>query len=160
MYSTPSTPPTPPPFMTANIFLISDEYTCIHAPLAICNPGGGSGPGVADGQRGPGPVGVNWLWCFYVYTHENIKANAKMTKSLSLINHINCHFTPPSVDYAATCAHGGIMYNHGQNCCAGSRTFVQDTIYEKFVEKSLELAQNRKVGDPFDALTQQGPLVS
>ncbi|XP_012942591.1 aldehyde dehydrogenase, mitochondrial [Aplysia californica] len=68
-------------------------------------------------------------------------------------------FADCDVDYAATCAHGAIMYNHGQNCCAGSRTFVQEEIYDKFVEKSRELVQNRSVGDPFDPLTQQGPLV-
>ena len=63
------------------------------------------------------------------------------------------------VDFAATTAHGAIMNNHGQNCCAGSRTYVQAEIYDQFVQKSLELAQNRSVGDPFDPLTQQGPLV-
>ncbi|GFS17957.1 aldehyde dehydrogenase, mitochondrial-like [Elysia marginata] len=69
-------------------------------------------------------------------------------------------FADCDLDFAATVAHGAIMTNHGQNCCAGSRTFVQDSIYEKFVEKSRELVENRKVGDPFDPLTQQGPQVN
>ena len=51
------------------------------------------------------------------------------------------------------------MNNHGQNCCAGSRTYVQEEIYDEFVKKSLELVQNRTVGDPFDPLTQHGALV-
>lgn len=59
-----------------------------------------------------------------------------------------------------TVAHAGIMTNHGQNCVAASRTFVQDTIYDEFVEKSKALAAKRTVGNPFDLDTQQGPLVS
>uniref|UniRef100_A0A0B7AFI5 Omega-crystallin n=1 Tax=Arion vulgaris TaxID=1028688 RepID=A0A0B7AFI5_9EUPU len=69
-------------------------------------------------------------------------------------------FADCDVDFAVTCAHGGIMNNHGQNCCAASRTFVQDTIYEEFIQKSRELVANRIVGNPFDPETQQGPLVS
>ena len=63
------------------------------------------------------------------------------------------------MDVAATWAHEAIMGNHGQNCCAGSRTFVQEEIYESFVEKCRNLAQNRIVGDPWDAMTMQGPQV-
>jgi aldehyde dehydrogenase (NAD+) len=64
------------------------------------------------------------------------------------------------VDEAAEIAHGAIFNNHGQNCCAGSRTFVEAGIYEKFVAKAKELAEKRKVGDPFVEGTQQGPQVS
>lgn len=64
------------------------------------------------------------------------------------------------VDFAVSCAHEAIMGNHGQNCCAASRTYVHESIYEEFVHKSKELAENRKVGNPFDSATQQGPLVS
>lgn len=48
----------------------------------------------------------------------------------------------------------------GQNCCAGSRTFVQESIYDKFVKKAADLASKKKVGNPFDSDTQIGPLVS
>ncbi|RUS68971.1 hypothetical protein EGW08_023268 [Elysia chlorotica] len=69
-------------------------------------------------------------------------------------------FSDCDLDFAVTVAHGAIMNNHGQNCCAGSRTFVEDKIYDQFVEKSRELVASRSVGDPFDPLTQQGPLVN
>jgi len=68
-------------------------------------------------------------------------------------------FPDCDLNFAATCAHGAIMNNHGQNCCAGSRTFVHEDVYQEFVNKSLELVQARTVGDPFDPLTQQGPMV-
>ena len=64
-----------------------------------------------------------------------------------------------NIEEAATIAHGAIFNNHGQNCCAGSRTYVQAEIYDAFVKKATELALERKVGDPFVDGTQQGPQV-
>lgn len=51
------------------------------------------------------------------------------------------------------------MANHGQCCCAATRTFVQEEIYDKFVEKTTEKCLKRKVGDPFDKDTVQGPQI-
>lgn len=64
-----------------------------------------------------------------------------------------------SVDEAVQIAHDGLFMNHGQCCCAGSRTYVQEGIYDEFVKRSTELARKRKVGNPFDATTQQGPQI-
>lgn len=64
------------------------------------------------------------------------------------------------MDEAALIAHNAIFANHGQNCCAGSRTFVQAGIYDRFVKKAVELAKARKVGDPFAEGVQQGPQVN
>jgi aldehyde dehydrogenase (NAD+) len=63
------------------------------------------------------------------------------------------------VDEAVEIAHNAIFTNHGQNCCAGSRTFVQSGIYDAFVKKAVEKARARKVGDPFDASVHQGPQI-
>lgn len=63
------------------------------------------------------------------------------------------------VDEAVPMAQEAVFTNHGQICCAGSRTFVQENIYDEFVKRSVELAKKRKVGNPFDAATQQGPQV-
>jgi len=63
------------------------------------------------------------------------------------------------IDEAAEIAHGAIFNNHGQNCCAGSRTFVESSIYDKFVAKAKSLAEARKVGDPFQDGIQQGPQI-
>lgn len=61
---------------------------------------------------------------------------------------------------AAEIAHTAIFANHGQSCCAGSRTFVQENIYDEFVAQAKQLAANRKVGDPFESGVQQGPQVN
>ncbi|KAH3809563.1 aldehyde dehydrogenase 1A1-like isoform X2 [Dreissena polymorpha] len=68
-------------------------------------------------------------------------------------------FEDCDLDQAATFAHAAIMTNHGQNCVAGSRTFVQESIYDEFVAKCKALAQKRAVGDPFDSSVQQGPQI-
>ena len=63
------------------------------------------------------------------------------------------------IDLAAQIAHIACMFNQGQCCCAATRTFVQEGIYDQFVEKSRELALKRTVGDPFDNANEQGPQV-
>lgn len=63
------------------------------------------------------------------------------------------------VDEAVEIAHGAIFANHGQNCCAGSRTFVHEKIYDEFVKKAATKAAARKVGDPFSDGTEQGPQI-
>ncbi|CAF1401154.1 unnamed protein product [Rotaria magnacalcarata] len=64
------------------------------------------------------------------------------------------------LDYAVRVAHQAIFSNAAQKCTAGSRTFVHSKIYDKFVARSVELAKNRVVGDPFDASTEQGPQIN
>jgi len=50
--------------------------------------------------------------------------------------------------------------NSGQFCMAGSRVFVQEGIYDEFVEKAVAQAMATKIGDPFEAGVQNGPLIS
>lgn len=68
-------------------------------------------------------------------------------------------FDDADLDEAVEIAHNAIFANHGQNCCAGSRTFVQEGIYDEFVRLAAEKAKARKVGNPFGDGVQQGPQV-
>jgi acyl-CoA reductase-like NAD-dependent aldehyde dehydrogenase len=68
-------------------------------------------------------------------------------------------FDDADLDEAVPMAQEAVFTNHGQICCAGSRTFVQEGIYDEFVRRSVELAKTRKVGCPFVPETQQGPQV-
>jgi len=53
------------------------------------------------------------------------------------------------------------MYNQGQVCSATSRIFVQEGIYDKFIEKFKAVTKEQSVlGDPFDEKTFQGPQVT
>lgn len=63
------------------------------------------------------------------------------------------------VDEAVEMAHNAVFINQGQNCCAGTRTFVHEKIYDEFVKKATLKAKSRKVGNPFEAGVQQGPQV-
>lgn len=68
-------------------------------------------------------------------------------------------FEDANLDEAVPLAQEAIFTNSGQICCGGSRTFVQESIYDEFVRRTVEHAKKRKVGCPFDADTQQGPQV-
>lgn len=54
----------------------------------------------------------------------------------------------------------GILFNQGQVCCAGSRVFVHENIYDKFVAELVEAFQKVKVGDPLNPETQMGSQVN
>jgi len=64
-----------------------------------------------------------------------------------------------NLDEAVEIAHNGLFFNMGQCCCAGSRLLVEESVYDEFVEKSVERAKKRVVGDPFEVSTEQGPQV-
>lgn len=71
----------------------------------------------------------------------------------------NVVFADAELDDAVEGCHFGVFFNQGQVCCAGSRLFVQEQIYDEFVEKSVARARRRTVGNPFDAATEQGPQI-
>ena len=54
----------------------------------------------------------------------------------------------------------GIYLNQGEVCAAGSRLFVQDSIYDKFMDLFVKKAKSIRVGNALDPSTQMGPLVS
>ena len=54
----------------------------------------------------------------------------------------------------------GIFANHGQNCCAGSRLFVHESLFDRVVDGIAGIATSIKLGPALAADTQMGPLVS
>lgn len=53
----------------------------------------------------------------------------------------------------------GALYNQGQCCTAASRVFVEESIYEEFVRRSIESAKKIVIGDPLDPKTSHGPQI-
>ncbi|WP_029914236.1 aldehyde dehydrogenase family protein [Pelobacter seleniigenes] len=53
----------------------------------------------------------------------------------------------------------GILFNQGQVCCAGSRVFVQDSIYDKFVAEMATAFEKVKVGLPWQDDTMMGAQI-
>ncbi|KAJ1338712.1 retinal dehydrogenase [Microdochium nivale] len=72
----------------------------------------------------------------------------------------NIVFNDADIEQAISWVNFGIYFNHGQCCCAGSRIYVQEGIYDKFIEAFKARASQNAVGDPFDHSTFQGPQVS
>jgi aldehyde dehydrogenase (NAD+) len=72
----------------------------------------------------------------------------------------NVIFDDADLDQAVNWSAFGIFWNHGQACCAGSRVYVQESIYDKFLEKITAKAKSIKLGDPFALDSYQGPQVS
>nr|CAB3220988.1 aldehyde dehydrogenase, mitochondrial [Phallusia mammillata] len=71
----------------------------------------------------------------------------------------NIIFADANLDDAVETAHNGLFFNHGQCCCAGSRIFVEESIYDEFVKRSVARAQKKAVGNPWDDGCEQGPQV-
>ncbi len=55
--------------------------------------------------------------------------------------------------------HGGLLYNSGQICSAGSRLFIQADIYEKFLDELAIRFNKVKVGNGLDPETKMGPVI-
>lgn len=72
----------------------------------------------------------------------------------------NIYFDDCQVDKAIEGAQIGILFNQGQVCCAGSRIFVQEGIYDEFVGKLAAAFKAVKVGDPMDMQTQMGTQIN
>lgn len=64
------------------------------------------------------------------------------------------------IQKAAEDTAGSIFANQGQSCCASSRVFVQDKVYDKYIEKLKAIAESKVVGDPFDSKSTNGALIS
>jgi len=72
----------------------------------------------------------------------------------------NIIYDDADLEQAVNWASHGVFWNHGQACCAGSRVYVQEGIYDQFMVKFSAKVQSLKVGDPFELDSYQGPQVS
>ncbi|KAL3532433.1 hypothetical protein ACH5RR_005954 [Cinchona calisaya] len=66
-------------------------------------------------------------------------------------------FDDADVDKVVELALQGSLFNKGEICVAGSRVFLQEGIYDKFLLKLREKVKDWVVGDPFDPTSHQGP---
>jgi aldehyde dehydrogenase (NAD+) len=72
----------------------------------------------------------------------------------------NIVFDDCALDQAVEGIVNGIYFNQGHVCCAGSRLFVQESIYEPLVEKLKHRLTTLRVGDPLDKNTDVGAINS
>lgn len=64
------------------------------------------------------------------------------------------------LDHAVETANFGLFFNQGEVCTASSRIFVQDSVYDEFVEKAVKRAKEIKVGPGTEENAFLGPVVS
>jgi len=64
------------------------------------------------------------------------------------------------ISYAAERIVRNAVRNTGQVCCAVERVYVEDDVYDDFVDKAVEEAKKIKVGDPTKQETEMGPFVA
>ena len=61
---------------------------------------------------------------------------------------------------AATESPMSVFANTGQDCCARSRMFIEQPIFDDFVNQFVAATESLKIGDPTNDETQLGPMVS
>jgi aldehyde dehydrogenase (NAD+) len=102
------------------------------------------------------------------FTGEHVTAQTIMADAAPTLKRLtfelggkspNVIFADADLDAAAAGAEFGLFLNQGQCCCAGSRVFVEEKIHDAFIEKVVERAKARRLGDPFNPDTTQGPQV-
>jgi phenylacetaldehyde dehydrogenase len=72
----------------------------------------------------------------------------------------NVVFGDVDVDAAIAGSSSAIFFNHGQCCCAGSRLYVENSIFDKVVEGVSARADKIRIGPGIESSTDMGPLVS
>lgn len=72
----------------------------------------------------------------------------------------NVVFADADLERAAATAPAAVFDNAGQDCCARSRILVERTVFDRFMELLEPAVQGMRVGDPADATSEMGPLIS
>ena len=72
----------------------------------------------------------------------------------------NIIFPDADLDAATRAAASAIFFNAGQVCSAGSRILAHESIYDRVVERVATRAALVRLGDPRDAATSMGPVIS
>jgi aldehyde dehydrogenase (NAD+) len=130
-------------------------------------------PGVVNIITGPGEIGMDLV------RHPGVnkvaftgstavgkmigRAVAGSTKKLTLElggKAANIVFDDAPLDQAIEGIINGIYFNQGEVCCAGSRLFVQESVYEPLLAKLKARLGTLRVGDPLDKNTDVGAINS
>ncbi len=130
-------------------------------------------PGVVNIITGPGEIGMELV------THPDVakvaftgstavgkmiaRAVAGTDKKVTLElggKAANIVFDDAPLDQAIEGIINGIYFNQGEVCCAGSRLFVQESVYEPLIDKLKNRLATLRVGDPLDKNTDVGAINS
>ena len=65
-----------------------------------------------------------------------------------------------NLDAAVETLIDGAMFNSGQSCCGIERIYVIESLFDEFVEKSVSIVQDYKLGNPLEPETTLGPMAN
>jgi len=125
----------------------------------ITGPGGTAGAALA-GHPGVGKIAFTGET---TTGQEIMRLAAGNVKKISLElggKSPNIVFADADLEKFAAESPYAVFDNAGQDCCARSRIFVQDTVHDQVVELFIEATRKVVVGDPSDDKTEMGSLVS
>jgi aldehyde dehydrogenase (NAD+) len=92
-----------------------------------------------------------------------VRSSAGSLKKLSLElggKSPNVVLADADLEAAVRGASAGVFFNQGEVCSAGSRILVENSIYDNFMDRLDKRTRTIKVGNPLDAETYMGPVVS
>jgi aminomuconate-semialdehyde/2-hydroxymuconate-6-semialdehyde dehydrogenase len=144
--------------------LLAQAFADAGMPPGVFNVVQGFGPDEA-GERLTEHPGVDLI----TFTGESATGRVIMARAAATLK--RCSFelggksaaivmADADMDRAIAGTIDGIFRNQGEVCLAGSRLFVQRPVYEEFCARYVAAAEALVVGDPREASTQVGPLVS
>ena len=124
-----------------------------------------TGPGSSTGSALAGHAGVDKI----AFTGETLTGVNILQQAAPNITRVslelggkspNIIFADADLEKAAPAAVNSVFGNAGQDCCARSRAFVHRSIADEFDQRVAAGARKLNVGDPLDARTDVGPLIS
>lgn len=148
------------PLTAIKLFEIIDE---IGFPKGVINLVLGDGPNVGDELARNRDVEKIAFTGGTATGRSIMKAATTNIKKISLElggKSPNIVFADADFETAVDYALFAIFCNQGQVCSAGSRLVLQESIYDKFIERLVERAKQIKVGSGVDDSTEMGPLIS
>ncbi|MEO6971179.1 MAG: aldehyde dehydrogenase, partial [Chthoniobacterales bacterium] len=147
--------------MTA--FLLCEICREAGLPNGVLNIVHGTGPNVGAPITAHPKIGTISFTGGTVTGRKVAEAGAPLFKKVSLElggKNPNIIFADADLDAAIAGSVRSSFANQGQVCLCGSRVFVERPAYAEFVRRFVEKTAQLRVGDPLDASTDQGALVS
>src|SRR5947209_18283324 len=132
-------------------------------PNGVVNIVHGTGPTVGAAITGHPKIGTISFTGGTVTGRKVAEMCAPLFKKVSLElggKNPNIIFADADLDAAIAGSVRSSFANQGQVCLCGSRVFVERSAYKDFVDRFVEKASQLRLGDPLDATTDQGAIVS
>jgi aminomuconate-semialdehyde/2-hydroxymuconate-6-semialdehyde dehydrogenase len=132
-------------------------------PNGVLNIVQGTGPNVGAAITAHPKIGTISFTGGTVTGRKVAEAGAPLFKKISLElggKNPNIIFADADLDAAIAGSVRSSFANQGQVCLCGSRVFVERPAYDEFVRRFVEKTAQLRVGDPLEANTDQGAIVS